>query len=96
MLYIENDCLLIYILLSCRIEYFIQQAHNIQDKNTQNGAGRFMLGKYLSDKKNPMAAKETIGDGGGRKYGNSQLSDQNRQDEISRASAVQNGARGPR
>ena len=55
-----------------------------------------MLGKYLSDKKNPMAAKETIGDGGGRKYGNSQLSDQNRQDEISRASAVQNGARGPR
>ena len=30
-----------------------------------------MLGKYLSDKKNPMAAKETIGDGGGRKYTNS-------------------------
>jgi hypothetical protein len=30
--------------------------------------------------KNPIAAKETIGDGGGRKYANSQFSDQNRQD----------------
>ena len=47
-----------------------------------------MLWKYLSDK-NPVAAKETIGDGGGRKYANSQFSDQNRQDAISRASAVQ-------
>jgi len=27
---------------------------------------------------NPMAAKETIGDGGGRKYADSQFSDQNR------------------
>jgi len=51
-------------------------------------AERFMLGKYLSDKKipwwqrrqlgiavqeiNAMAANETIGDGGGRKYANSQ------------------------
>ena len=42
-----------------------------------------------------MAAKETIGDGGGRKYANSQFSDPNRQDLISR-SAVQNGARGLR
>jgi len=32
-----------------------------------------------------MAAKETIGDGSGRKYANSQFSDQNRQDAISRA-----------
>ena len=31
-----------------------------------------------------MEAKETIGDGGGRKYANSQFSDQNRQDAISR------------
>jgi len=38
-----------------------------------------------------MAAKETIGDGGGRKYANSQFSDQNRQDAISRVSAVQKG-----
>ena len=43
-----------------------------------------------------MAAKETIGDGGGRKYANSQFSDQNRQDAISRMSAVQNNVRGPR
>ena len=39
-------------------------------------------------------AKETIGDGGGRKYDNSQFSNQNRQDAISRVSAVQNSARG--
>jgi len=43
-----------------------------------------------------MAAKQTIGDGGGRKYSNSQFSDQNRQDVISRVSAVQNSARGLR
>jgi len=42
-----------------------------------------------------MAAKETIGDGGGRKYANSQYSDQNRQDAIRRVSVVQNSARGP-
>ena len=46
--------------------------------------------------KNPMAVKDTIGDGGGRKYSNSQFSDQNRQDAISRVSAVQNSVRGPR
>jgi len=34
--------------------------------------------------KNPMEAKETIGDGGGRKYANRHFSDQNRQDAISR------------
>jgi len=43
-----------------------------------------------------MAAKETIVDGGGRKYANSQFSDQNRQDAMSRVLAVQNSARGPR
>jgi len=40
-----------------------------------------------------MEAKEMIGDGGGRKYANSQFSDQNRQDAISRVSAVQNSER---
>jgi len=36
-----------------------------------------------------MVAKEAIGDGGGRKYANSQFSDQNKQDAIIRVSAVQ-------
>jgi len=35
-----------------------------------------------------MAVKETIGDGSGRQYANSQFSDQDRQDAISRGSAV--------
>jgi len=43
-----------------------------------------------------MVVKETVGDGGGRKYTNSQFSDQNRQDAISRVSTLQNCARGPR
>jgi len=58
--------------------------------------GRFMLGKYLSDTKTTIEAKETIRDGGGRKYANSQFSNQNRQDAINRVSALQNSARGPR
>jgi len=68
----------------------------VADFMLRQDAGKFMLGKYLSGKKNPMAAKETIEDGGGRKYTNSQFSDQNRQDAISRVSAVQNSTRGPR
>jgi len=68
----------------------------VADFMLRQDAGRFMLGQSLSDKKNSMAAKETIGDGGGRKYANSQFSDQNRQDAFSRVSAVQNSARGPR
>jgi len=43
-----------------------------------------------------MASKETIGDSGGRRYANSQFFDQNRQDAISRVSAVQNSAIGPK
>ena len=35
-------------------------------------------------KKNPIAAKETILDGGGKKYANSHLPEQNRQNSISR------------
>jgi len=66
----------------------------VADFMLRQDAGRFMLGKYLSDQKIP--AKDTIGDGGGRKYTNNQFSDQNRQDAISRVSAVQNSARGPR
>jgi len=42
-----------------------------------------------------MEAKETFGDSGGRKYANSQPANKNRQDAISRVSAVQNGTRGP-
>jgi len=40
--------------------------------------------------------KETIGHGGGRKCGDNQFSDLNRQDAISRVSAVQNSVIGPR
>ena len=40
--------------------------------------------------------EETIADGSGRKYANSQFLNQNRQDAISRVSAVQNSAGGPR
>ena len=47
----------------------------VADFMLRHDPGRFMLGKYLNDKKNPMAAKETIGDGGGRKYANGQFSD---------------------
>jgi len=47
-----------------------------------------------------MEAKETIENGGGRKQANSRFAlqkfNQNRQDAISRVSAVQNSARGPR
>jgi len=43
-----------------------------------------------------MDAKETIGNGGGRKYANSQLADQDRQDAISRVSGLMNSARDPR
>jgi len=62
----------------------------VADFMLRQDAGRFMLGE------NPMAAKETIGDGGGRKYANNEYSDQNRQDAFNRVLAVQNSARGPR
>jgi len=68
----------------------------VADFMPRQDVGRFMLGKYLSDKKNPMASKETIGDDSGRKHANSQFSDQNKQDAINRALAVQNSARGSR
>ena len=45
----------------------------LADFMLRQDAGRFMLGKYLSDKKNPMEAKETIENGSGRKYANSQF-----------------------
>ena len=71
----------------------------VADFMLRQDAGKFMLGKYLSDKKNPSEGRQcrkTIGDGGGRKYANNRCSDQNRQNTISRVSAVQNSARGPR
>jgi len=68
----------------------------VADFMLRQDAGRFMLGKYLSDKKISWKRRRRLGDGGGRKYANSQFSDQNRQDAISRVSAVQNSARGPR
>ena len=43
-----------------------------------------------------MEAKKVFGDGGGTNYANNQFSNQNRQDGISRVSAVKNSARGPR
>ena len=42
----------------------------------------------------PMEAKETIGDDSDRKYANAQFFNQNKQDAISRVSAVQNSMRG--
>jgi len=68
----------------------------VADFMLRQDAGEFTLGKYLSDKKNSMEAKETFGDGRGRKYVSSQDSNQNRLNAISRVSAVQNSARGPR
>jgi len=59
-------------------------------------AGKFVLKKYLSEKKNSMKLKETFGAGSGRNYSNSQFFNQNRQDAISRVSAVQISARGPK
>ena len=68
----------------------------VADFMLREDAGRFMQGKYLSEKKNPMAAKERIDYGGGRNHANSQFSDQDTQDAISRVSAVQKSARSPR
>jgi len=64
--------------------------------HAETGCRKVNAGEVCERQKNPMAAKETIGDGGGRKYANSQFSDQDRQDAISRVSAVQNSAGGPR
>jgi len=64
--------------------------------HAETGCWKVYAGEVSEAQKNSMAAKETNKDGGGRKYANSQLFDQNRQDAISRVSAVQNSARGPR
>ena len=47
-------------------------------------AERFMLGKYLSDKKIPWQRRRRLGVAVAKNYANSQFSDQNRQDAISR------------
>ena len=62
----------------------------------ETGCRKVYGGEVSELQTNPMAAKEMIGDGGGRNYTNSQFSDQHRQDAISRVSTVQNSARGPR
>jgi len=54
----------------------------VADFMLRRDAEKFMLAKYLSDQTHPMKPKETIGDGGGRKYANSQFFDQHRQDAI--------------
>jgi len=64
--------------------------------HAETGCRKIYAWKVSERQKNSMAAKKTIGDGGGRKYANSQFSDQSRQDGISRVSAVQNSARGLR
>jgi len=64
--------------------------------HAETGCRKVYAGEVSESQKNPMAAKETIGDTGGRKYANSQFFDQKMQDAISRVSAVQNSARGPR
>jgi len=46
--------------------------------------------------KKSHGSEEDDWDGGGKKYANSQFSDQNRQDAMSWVSAVQNSVRGPR
>jgi len=68
----------------------------VVDFMLKQDAGKFMLEKYLSDKKKSMEAKDTCGDGGGRNYTKSKFFNQNRQDAINRESAVQNNVRGPR
>jgi len=68
----------------------------VADFMLRQDVGRFICCGSILVTKIPMASKETIGDGGGRKYANRHFSDQNRQDAISRVSAVQNSARGPR
>jgi len=64
--------------------------------HAQTGCRKVYAGEVSEWQKNPVAAEEAIGHGGGGKYANSQFSDQSRQDAISRVSAVQNSARGPR
>jgi len=67
----------------------------VADFMLRQDAGRFMLGKYLSDKKITWQRRRRLGMA---VAGNTPTasSDQNRQDAISRVSAVQNSARGPR
>jgi len=64
--------------------------------HAETGCRKVHAEEVFECQKNPMAAKETIGDVGGRKYANSQFSDKHRQDAISTVSAVQNSVRDPR
>jgi len=54
---------------------------------------KFDAGKVFEQQTNSMQAKQTFGDGCGRKYANSQFVNLNRQNAISRVSAVQQSAK---
>jgi len=64
--------------------------------HAETGCKKVYAGEVFELQKKSLEAKETIGDGGGRKYANSQFFNQSKQDTISRVSAVQNSVRGPR
>jgi len=66
----------------------------VADFMLRQDAGRFMLGKYLFDKKNPWTRRKQLGMAMAEKYANSQVFNQNRQDAFSRVSSGQNSTRG--
>ena len=57
------------------------------------GCRKVYAEEVFERQKNSMEAKETIGDDGGRIYANSQFSNQNRQDAISRVGCAGQGER---
>jgi len=59
-------------------------------------AGKFMLGKFPSDKKIPWQQRRRLWMAVAGNTLTASFSDQNRQDAISRVSAVQNSAKGQR
>jgi len=67
----------------------------VADFMLRQDAGKFMLGKYLSDTKIPWKRRRRLGMAVAGTYANSQFSNQSRQDAISRVSAVQNSAERP-
>ena len=68
----------------------------VADFMLRQNAGKFMLGKYLFDKTNPWTRRKQLGMVMAEKYINSQFSNQNRQDAVSRVSSGQNSTRGHR
>jgi len=69
----------------------------IEDLMLKQGCRKVFLGKYLRTKTIPGGeGPEAFGDGFGRNFANNQSANQNRQDAISRMSAVQESVRSPR